>query len=124
MEKVFLDTNIIIDLIEERKNVILEQFGDNKLFISPLSLHILAYAYNYHMPSNKLLEWGRFVTIVPLGLDITKKSLVGPTEDFEDNVQLHSAVKADCDIFLTADKKLLNLKFFGKMRLLQEISTT
>jgi len=48
---------------------------------------------------------------------ILKQSLVGPTDDFEDNVQLHSATEAECDLFLIEDRKLLDLKFFGKMQM-------
>lgn len=48
---------------------------------------------------------------------IMEKALHGPTNDFEDNVQMHSSTQAECDIFLTEDKKLLDLIFFGKMRL-------
>lgn len=45
------------------------------------------------------------------------KALEGPTVDFEDNTQLHSAAEAECDYFLTNDEKLLKMKFFGKTRL-------
>lgn len=48
--------------------------------------------------------------------------LSGPTVDFEDNVQLHSAAEAECEIFLTEDKKLLKLGFFGKTHVVSQIS--
>ena len=49
---------------------------------------------------------------------ISVQSLSGPTNDFEDNVQLHSAADAECDIFLTNDKDLLEMKFFGKTQII------
>lgn len=52
--------------------------------------------------------------VIPFSEDVLKKSLNGPTSDFEDNVQLHSAAEAECDYFLTNDEKLLKMKFFGK----------
>lgn len=42
----------------------------------------------------------------------------GPTKDLEDNIQLHSAAEAESDIFLTADKKLVDMKFFGKTQII------
>ncbi len=55
--------------------------------------------------------------LINLSQDILDKALVGPTKDLEDNIQLHSAIKADCDIFLTYDTQLLKLGFFGKTKI-------
>lgn len=44
----------------------------------------------------------------------TQKALQGPTQDFEDNLQLHSAMANNCSLILTRDKKLLKLGYFGK----------
>lgn len=114
MARVFLDANILIDLVEERPNISQEDIRKHKLFISPLSVHILAYTYKYRMLEKRLKDIEKHFSIVSLDETITVKAIAGPTTDFEDNVQLHSAANADCDIFLTSDKKLLNLKFFGK----------
>lgn len=113
MARLFLDTNILIDITEERKNIKLDDFEDHKLFVSPLSIHILTYMYKYKMPDNKLLDLPKQITIISCTKTIAIQSLSGPTKDFEDNVQLHSAAIAQCNIFLTEDKKLLDLKFFG-----------
>ena len=53
---------------------------------------------------------------------IVDAALTGPTVDFEDNVQLHSAAEEDCNLFLTSDKKILAMKFFGKVKIAGEIS--
>lgn len=97
MARVFLDTNL--------------------LFISPLSTHILFYARKLKVPDHEVNELQEQFGIVPLTKYVLDKALEGPTNDLEDNIQLHSGAEADCDIFLTSDEKLLKLKFFGKMEL-------
>ena len=62
-------------------------------------------------------ELMKFFTIISFNKIIVYKSLEGPTDDFEDNVQLHSAAEADCNVFLTSDKKIKELKFFGKVKI-------
>ncbi|HSW48295.1 MAG TPA: PIN domain-containing protein [Candidatus Saccharimonadales bacterium] len=121
MANVYLDTNIFVDIIEERNNINFESFWEHKLFTSPLSLHILIYTYKYRVPNKKLHESHGYLTFIPFDSKIVQDALLGPTTDFEDNVQLHSAVKEDCEIFLTRDKELLNMKFFGKMKIVKEI---
>lgn len=92
------------------------------LFISPLSTHILFYTYRIRVPNQETNELQEQFGIVPLTKSILQKALEGPTADLEDNLQLHSAAEADCDFFLTDDRKLLNLKFFGKTRVVSKLS--
>lgn len=122
MAKVFLDTNIFIDIIENRKNLTGSFSSNDKLFISPLSVHILLYVTKRKVPYDVLLDLEEIFSLMPFDESICYKSLTGPTSDFEDNVQLHSAALSECDFFLTQDKKLLTMKFFGKTQLLSELS--
>ena len=69
-----------------------------------------------------VLEQTNIFQIVEFSDTILKRALEGPTPDFEDNVQLHSAAEAECDLFLSEDKKLLELKFFGKTQFCAEVS--
>lgn len=118
MVDLFLDANFFISIVERRKDVDLKEFLSNKLFISVLSIHILTYLYKYRMPDKKLMNLlEESYNIVDFSRKISNGALQGPTDDFEDNVQLHSATQAECDLFLTEDKKLLSLKFFGKARM-------
>src|SRR5258708_1946909 len=117
MAKVFLDANVFIDIIEKRSTVSIEKFQNHTLFISPLAIHIFAYVYRYQIPSNKLVGLERYYNIVPADLTVTLNSLLGPTQDFEDNVQLHSCAESECDYFLTGDEGLLRMKFFGKTQI-------
>ncbi len=123
MARVFFDANYFVDIVENRKKISWEDFVGHNLYISPLSVHILAYLYKYIMPRADLQDTlDEYVIFVPLDEALVQNALLGPTGDFEDNVQLHSAANAECDIFLTSDKKLLNLRFFGKTKVLESLS--
>lgn len=113
MARVFLDTNLYIDVIKRAKEK-WESLRADFLFISPLSTHILFYTSKLKVPDKEVDKLHEEFAIVPLTTDILNKALHGPTNDLEDNIQLHSAAEADCDIFLTNDAKLLKMKFFGK----------
>ena len=121
MARVFLDTNIYIDATKRAKEK-WKSLRENLLFISPLSTHILFYARKLKVPDQDVNDLQEQFGIVPFTKYILDKALEGPTADLEDNIQLHSASEADCDIFLTADEKLLRLKFFGKLALKSSLS--
>lgn len=123
MALVFLDTNILIDIFEERRDVDLPQLTQNNLFCSPLSVHIYTYTYKHKMPYEELVNGLKKLEVefVPMSRDTALAALSGPTTDFEDNIQLHSAAEAKCDYFLTNDKGLQNMKYFGKTKILQKL---
>lgn len=120
MARVFLDTNLYIDVIKRAKEK-LESLRSHLLFISPLSTHILFYVYKSKVPDQEINDMQEQLGIVPLTKYILNKALEGPTAGLEDNIQLHSAAEAECDFFLTSDKKLLNMKFFGKTQVVKNI---
>ncbi len=123
MAKVFLDANYFIDIVEQRKQISWEDFTSHTLYLSPLSVHILTYLYKYSMPHHKLKgTLNEYLTFVSADASLVEHALLGPTADFEDNVQLHSAAAADCNLFLTQDKKLLGMKFFGKVEVAARIN--
>lgn len=123
MARVFLDTNYFIDSVHRKpEEKILDSLENNVVYISPLSVHIYCYAFKIRIPNKKVIEQKEKFQIVEFSEDILNLALQGPTDDFEDNVQLHSAVASDCDVFLTGDRALLNMKFFGKTKIIQEIS--
>lgn len=121
MAKVFLDANIIIDLVEKRGLITIKELDGQKLFVSPLSFHILICVTKQKIPYNKLSNMVNRFHLVSFDENIAYSSLIGPTKDFEDNVQLHSAAQEECDIFLTHDVKLLNMRFFGKVQLVPKL---
>ena len=120
MARVFLDANVVIDIIEERTEWSLDDLNRYRLFVSPLSIHILVYLYKYRIPNSKLDRIEEYWSFIAVDKAVSLKALQGPTKDYEDNIQLHSAAEANCDLFLTRDKKLLKMKFFGKTKIIQE----
>lgn len=123
MARVFLDTNKFIDLAANRTTFSLETLRSHDIFISPLSIHIYLYVYKEKVPLNTLSTIVAQLYLKDFSGEIADKALAGPTNDFEDNVQLHSAAEAECDFFLTSDEKLLAMKFFGKVELAATPST-
>jgi hypothetical protein len=117
MVNIFLDVNKLVELINGGDTESYEGLRGNRLVVSLLSWHIVCYLMRWKIPNKILKQLFSVLTSVEMDKIIVKKAMVGPTDDFEDNVQLHSAVVGDCDYFLTMDKKLLKMKYFGKMRI-------
>jgi predicted nucleic acid-binding protein len=114
MAKVFVDTNCFIGLVNRIPEIASEDLQVHEAYISILSCHILFYVNKITTPDAAINSFIEDFLLVPLDTKILQPALLGPTEDLEDNIQLHSAVKANVDFFVTLDKKLLSMKFFGK----------
>jgi predicted nucleic acid-binding protein len=124
MVKVFLDTNVLIDVFVRRGGVVWEDLEGVGVCISPLSFHIYCYVYKIDVlspKSMKILKALSRLEIINLNEAIVNKALNGPTDDFENNVQLHSGAVGECDLFVTNDKRLLKMKYFGKMRIASRV---
>jgi predicted nucleic acid-binding protein len=121
MANVFLDANALITIIEQRPGLLLKNLDGYTLLYSPLSIHIWAYLYKSKMPQEALINFLNGLTSVNLDESITNLALLGPTKDFEDNVQLHSAKKSDCEFFLTFDKDLLKMKKFASVKIVNNL---
>jgi predicted nucleic acid-binding protein len=118
MDKIFLDTNVYIDILENRSSDTISVLDNKLLYISALSVHIHLYIYKYKLPNRSLSKAISEFNIIEIDLGVTKQALEGPTDDFEDNLQLHSATKQDCNLFVSRDKKLLKMIYFGKMKII------
>lgn len=124
MAKVFLDTNYFIDAIHRKpEKQILDVLINSILYISTLSFHIYCYTFKIKIPDQKILDQKEKFQFVDFSEKLLDKALQGPTKDLEDNIQLHSGAEADCDFFLTGDESLLDLKFFGKMQILPDLTS-
>jgi predicted nucleic acid-binding protein len=121
MARVFLDANTLIDLLESQTSHSLLDTTGHLLAVSPLSLHILAYLYKYPCPSEILQAASAAFTIVPLDAEVLRLAALGPTADFEDNIQLQSASASGCSYFITSDRSLLRLGVFGKTRIVASL---
>lgn len=92
MAKVFVDANCFIGLASLHPRFD-SKFIDGHLgFVSTLSCHILCCVQKRKMPNVSLNSFVDRFTVTDLSQKILKKSLVGPTNDLEDNIQLHSAL--------------------------------
>ena len=120
MARVFLDVNLYIDLTKRAKEK-WESLDNELLFISAVSTHILFYVRKLKVPDKEIDQVQQRFGIVPLTKELLEKALTGPTSDMEDNIQLHSAIEAECDYFLTEDKNLLKFRIFGKTRIVASL---
>ena len=117
MEKVFVDTNIIIDLLAKREPFYIDAqdlftLSDKKkiqLFISSLSFANAYYSIAKHhktIDAKKFLQ--RFKVLVEI-LPLTDKSielaLASNFNDFEDGLQYFIALEHGCDIIITRNSK-------------------
>lgn len=119
MGKVFLDTNIFIDAIHRHpEKEILSNLTDFDVVISTLSVHTYCYSFKIKIPNTILFKQIEKFILVNFDSELLIKASEGPAADLEDNIQLHSAANADCNLFLTNDKNLLKMRYFGKTRIL------
>ena len=100
MKKVFLDTNIIVDLIADRKPFskfsieIFKKAEENKikLFTSSHSIATTHYLLKKYLEENLLRDvlynLLDYITVVAVDTDILKKGLRSKHKDFEDSIQI------------------------------------
>jgi predicted nucleic acid-binding protein len=117
MEKVFVDTDIIIDLLAFREpfyeySAALFSMADKgkiKIFVSPLSFsnvnYILSKQYSSDQARKKLLKFKTLVTVLSLNDKTIELALASDFKDFEDGVQYHTAIENNIKILLTRNLK-------------------
>lgn len=117
MEKLFLDTNIVLDLIENREPFVkdaalLFQLGRNKeceLFVSDLTFVNIAYITRKIYPKERLYsvlsKLRSFLTIVGGGGVVVDQVLKLQADDFEDAMQYYAACQVEADYIITRNKK-------------------
>ena len=116
MMTVFVDTNILIDLLCERESFvqsarILFAYGYSgrlTLVLSSLSLVNAVYIarkYGYVDVRERLDDITEFVEVVDLRKEVAKRALTCEWKDYEDAVQYMSAIKENADCIVTRNKK-------------------
>lgn len=118
MKKVFIDTNVIVDLIADRKpfsKYAIELFQlaeENKvqLFTSSHSIATTHYLLKKYLAEKSLREvlYGllEFLTVIPVDVDIIKKGLRSNHKDFEDSIQILCASTIEnIQFIITRDAK-------------------
>lgn len=116
MKKLFLDTNIILDLLASRKPFYTEaaelfSLADKKkieLSISSLCLadtNYILFRQNPEIEVRKILRnFKVLVNILPFDEKITDLALNSEFRDFEDAIQYFTAIENDQDIIITRNQ--------------------
>ena len=117
MEKVFVDTNVIIDLLAKREPFYLEAqelftLSDKKeieLCISSLSFANAFYSIAKHhkdVDARKFMaKFKVLVTVLPLEEKAIELALASNFNDFEDGLQYFVAMDHEVDLIITRNKK-------------------
>lgn len=114
MRKIFLDTNILIDLIVERQPHVttlketLPYINHSQIYLSTLSIHIIYYVLKIKKDSKlhkRVQTVCSKINLVPLTPSITLQAINAYLTDFETTLQYFSALDSDCDYILTRDTK-------------------
>ena len=120
MKKIFLDTNILIDLIVERQPHLttlqetLPYLNPSQIYLSTLSIHIIYYVLKIKKDSKldkRVQTVCSKINLVPLTPSITLQAINTYLTDFEDTLQYYSALDQDCDYILAR-----NIRDFNKLK--------
>jgi predicted nucleic acid-binding protein len=117
MKKLFLDTNVLIDLIDKRfpfydDVAIISTLAEKqelKLAASSISFvntfYVLSKKLDNKLVTNSLMKYRLICEVSNIDEIIIDKSLISKFNDFEDAVQHYSALHHKCDIIITRNKK-------------------
>ena len=110
--KVFFDTNIMLDLIQERPGyqyaarlLQRQEDGEITVCISILSMANIAYVLRRTIPQNLLVptmkQISSIVEVIPMDDTQLQKALLMDGPDFEDIMQAACAASNGCQVILT-----------------------
>jgi predicted nucleic acid-binding protein len=117
ISRLFIDTNLMMDFLGERvphyesiaKVATLADKGKVKMVVSAFSFPTVYYLLSKFEGSKVVKEKLRKFKIITEVSDLDEitieKGLASNFRDFEDALQYHCALKADCDILLTRNAK-------------------
>jgi|SRR6218665_1344597 len=117
MTRIFLDTNVILDLLAERIPFFdsiakVATLADQKkliLVVSPLSFTTVEYVLNKFESSESVLTKLRKFKIIcevcEVNEETIEKGLNSSFKDFEDAVQYFTAIQSGCSIIITRNGK-------------------
>lgn len=116
-DKLFLDTNVVVDLLGERdpfydsvaKIVTLADKGNIRLIVSALTyptvFYLLSRFENNEVVKEKIRKFKVIAETSDLTDKIIDKGLASKFNDFEDSLQYHCAAETDCTILITRNGK-------------------
>lgn len=115
--KLFLDTNVIIDVIAAREPFVADsraifnlcETGKADGVISALTLCTVAYVLRKFVTQGamrtKLRDFRNVLTPVDLSVSLLDKAISSPISDFEDAVQFYTAAYSEADYIITRNVK-------------------
>lgn len=115
--KLFLDTNVVLDLLGERrpfynssaKIATLADKGKIQIIVSALSYATVYYVLSRFEDKEMVKEKIRKFKVIAETSDLTNKvidkGLSSKFSDFEDSLQYYCAIKMECDILITRNVK-------------------
>ncbi|GAB2786567.1 PIN domain nuclease [Rhabdobacter roseus] len=117
MDKLLVDTNIVIDLLAKREYFYQEaqelftlaDTNQAELHLSALTVadthYLLASHYKLNETRKILLKFKVLVTVLPIDDTILELALTSDFKDFEDAVQYYVALKNNVEMIITRNKK-------------------
>ena len=114
-EKVFLDTNILMDIVENREKreyaetiIELGKIGVIQLFASYLSYANMGYILRHRTQEERyrlIQSVRKIATVLPCDAKQLDNTLAHPVKDYEDMLQYQCALAAGCDVVVTNNKR-------------------
>lgn len=117
MEKVFADTDIILDLLSNREPFYIYSArlfsaadkNEIKIYVSSLSFaninYILSKQFSTDQAKKKLFQFKTLVTVLALTDKVIELALSSDFKDFEDSIQYFTATEENIKILLTRNLK-------------------
>ena len=117
MQKIFLDTNIVIDFLGERANFYqpaakILTLADQKkieIYTSPTSISntyfLLSRFANTKFALEKIRKFKVLCSISMMDDEVIEKAINSNFKDFEDAMQYFSALASNCDLIVTRNEK-------------------
>ena len=115
MKNVFLDTNVLMDFVDNRENreyaetiIELGKTGVIQLYASYLSFANMGYILRKRQEDERyrmIRNARKIVTVLPCDSDQLDSTLASPVKDYEDMLQYQCALAAGCDVIVTNNKR-------------------
>ena len=117
MQKIFLDTNIVLDFLGEREGFYepaakILTLADQKkieIYTSPTSIsntyYLLSRFENTKIALEKIRKFKVLCSISMMDDEVIEKAINSNFKDFEDAMQYFSALASNCDLIVTRNEK-------------------
>ena len=117
MQKIFLDTNIVLDFLGERegfyepaaKILTLSDQKKIQIYTSPTSIsntfYLLSKFENTKIALDKIRKFKVLCSISVMDDEVVEKAINSDFKDFEDAMQYFSALASNCDLIITRNEK-------------------